>query len=407
VSFTGGIIAVATPTTTPALTVAGTSGGIPYFSSASTWASSGALTANGVVLGGGAGAAPTVTAADSTTTHALFATAGAPAFRALASSDLPAGTGTVTSVGWTGGIVTVATATTTPAFTIAGTSGGIPYFSSASTWASTPALTQFFAILGGGPGNPPTSSTIKDDGTAVTINQNAVVPFTMVAAGATANTLYCVAGKCGIGTANPVGEFDAITTSTTNSFRGISSHQYSDGANAALVTMLKAQGTVSNPTAVVSGDFLGSIAFFGHDGTLFISRAAIQAVVNGAVNTGNMPTDMIFVTGSAIPFERARIDNNGCFDIGLTGCAYSLDVSRGVGLTGTARFFDQTATTGSTLVTITPGASQTAASLTLANGGSETIAGTLGVTGLLTLTNSSFSFNGKTCTIVATVVTCV
>jgi hypothetical protein len=62
VSFTGGIISVATATTTPALTVAGTSGGIPYFSSSTAWASSAALAANAIVLGGGAGAAPATTA---------------------------------------------------------------------------------------------------------------------------------------------------------------------------------------------------------------------------------------------------------------------------------------------------------------------------------------------------------
>ena len=58
VSFTGGIVTVATPTTTPALTVAGTSGGIPYFSSASTWATSAALASGSLVQGGGAGVAP-------------------------------------------------------------------------------------------------------------------------------------------------------------------------------------------------------------------------------------------------------------------------------------------------------------------------------------------------------------
>jgi hypothetical protein len=47
------------------------------------------------------------------------------------------GSGTVTDVTWTGGIVSIATSTTTPAFTIAGTSGGIPYFSGAATWASS------------------------------------------------------------------------------------------------------------------------------------------------------------------------------------------------------------------------------------------------------------------------------
>ena len=43
----------------------GTSGGIPYFSSSSTMASSGALTQYGIVYGGGAGGAPVATAAGS------------------------------------------------------------------------------------------------------------------------------------------------------------------------------------------------------------------------------------------------------------------------------------------------------------------------------------------------------
>jgi len=70
-----------------------------------------------------------------------------------------ASSGTVTSVGWTGGIVSVATATTTPAFTIAGTSGGIPYFSSGTTWASSAALASGAIVLGGGAGNAPATTT--------------------------------------------------------------------------------------------------------------------------------------------------------------------------------------------------------------------------------------------------------
>ena len=42
-------------------TIAGTSGGIPYFSSGTTWATSAALAANALVIGGGAGAAPATT----------------------------------------------------------------------------------------------------------------------------------------------------------------------------------------------------------------------------------------------------------------------------------------------------------------------------------------------------------
>lgn len=61
VGFTGGLISVANPTGAAALTVAGTSGGIPYFGSTSSWASSGLLAANALLIGGGAGAAPAST----------------------------------------------------------------------------------------------------------------------------------------------------------------------------------------------------------------------------------------------------------------------------------------------------------------------------------------------------------
>ena len=114
VSWTGGIVSVATPTTTPAFTVAGTSGGIPYFSSGTAWASSGTLTASRIVLGGGAGAAPTVLGSLGTTTTVLHGNAaGAPTFGAVSltadvSGTLPianGGTGTSTA-GVTATIVT-------------------------------------------------------------------------------------------------------------------------------------------------------------------------------------------------------------------------------------------------------------------------------------------------------------
>lgn len=91
-SFTGGLISVAgSPITTSgtlALTVAGTSGGVPYFSGAATWASSGALTANVLIKGGGAGAAPAVSlATDNGTTLTYTGTGGmsSPAFTATGS----------------------------------------------------------------------------------------------------------------------------------------------------------------------------------------------------------------------------------------------------------------------------------------------------------------------------------
>lgn len=77
----------------------GTSGGIPYFNASSTMASSAALTANQLVIGGGAGAAPAGLGSLGTTTTVLHGNAaGAPSFGAVSltadvSGTLPAGNG--------------------------------------------------------------------------------------------------------------------------------------------------------------------------------------------------------------------------------------------------------------------------------------------------------------------------
>jgi len=107
-------------------------------------------TSNGIVYGTGTTIAYT---AAGTTGQVLQAnTSGVPTWGATYA-------GTVTSVSFTGGIITVATATTTPAFTVAGTSGGIPYFSSASTWATSALLAANALMIGGGAGVAPSTVT--------------------------------------------------------------------------------------------------------------------------------------------------------------------------------------------------------------------------------------------------------
>ncbi len=105
VSASDGLLSVATPTTTPAFSVAGTSGGVPYFNSAATWASSLALAANALVVGGGAGGAPSTVTTNATVLTALGATPTGTGGIVLATSPtlvtpaLGAATGTSLAIG--------------------------------------------------------------------------------------------------------------------------------------------------------------------------------------------------------------------------------------------------------------------------------------------------------------------
>jgi hypothetical protein len=140
-SFTGGLISVSgSPITTSgtlALTVAGTSGGVPYFSSSSTWASSAALTANALMVGGGAGAAPsTVTTGTGVVTALGVNTGSAGAFVVNGGALGTPSSGTVTNLTGTASIningTVGATTPTTGAFTTV----------SASTSVTTPSVTN-------------------------------------------------------------------------------------------------------------------------------------------------------------------------------------------------------------------------------------------------------------------------
>jgi len=287
-SFTGGLISVSgspiTSSGTLALTVAGTSGGIPYFSSASTWATSAALTQYGVIYGGGAGATPVATAAGTTGQVLTATTSGAPSWASPATSGtvtsvavsggttglttsggpvtssgtitlagtlaavnggtaqttyvtgdtlyssgsntlaklaigtsgqvlkvtagVPAWetdttTGTVTSVAqsFTGGLISVAgspiTSSGTLALTVAGTSGGIPYFSSASTWATSAALTQYGVVYGGGAGATPVATAAGTTGQVLTATTSGAPSWTTLVVSAPAGAIIYTANNFG------------------------------------------------------------------------------------------------------------------------------------------------------------------------------------------------------------------
>jgi hypothetical protein len=126
--------------------------------------------------------------------------------------------GTVTSVGFTGGLITVATPTTTPAFTVAGTSGGIPYFSSASTWASSAALALNSLVIGGGAGLAPATTT-TGTGVLTALGTNvgtagAFVTFNGALGTPSSGTVTNLTGTASININGTVG----ATTATTGAF---------------------------------------------------------------------------------------------------------------------------------------------------------------------------------------------
>lgn len=123
--------------------------------------------------------------------------------------------GTVTSVSFTGGLITVASATTTPALTVAGTSGGIVYFSSASTWASSAALTQYGVVYGGGAGASPVATAAGTTGQVLTATTGGAPTWANPATSGTVTSVSVVSANGFAGTVATSTTTPAITISTS------------------------------------------------------------------------------------------------------------------------------------------------------------------------------------------------
>lgn len=279
-SFTGGLISVGgspvTTTGTLAFTVAGTSGGIPYFSGAATWASSAALAASQLVLGGGAGVAPATLGSLGTTTTVLHGNAaGAPTFGAVSlTADI---TGTL-------GVGNGGTGLT------AGTSGGVLGYTASGTLASSVALTANALVLGGGAGATPTPMASLGTTTTV-LHGNAAGAPTFGAVSLTADitgTLTVSNGGTGVGSTTAYAVLCGGTTST-GALQSIASVGtagqilMSNGAGA-LPTM---QSTSFSITYVIDGG--GSTITTGIKGDLevpfacTIQRATLLADQSGSI----------------------------------------------------------------------------------------------------------------------------
>lgn len=184
-TFTGGLISVAgSPITTSgtlALTVAGTSGGIPYFSSTSAWASSALLAANALMIGGGAGVAPSTT----TTGSGILTWLGTPSSANLASA-LTDETGTGADV-FAG----------SPAFTGTPTLGTLGYSDTGILWSMQSSTNSYNQLV------------LQNTSSGTSASTNLIISSD----NGTSTTHYLEVGKNSSGFSNGAGSFNFANAS--------------------------------------------------------------------------------------------------------------------------------------------------------------------------------------------------
>jgi hypothetical protein len=123
---------------------------------------------------------------------------------------------------------------------------------------------------------------------------------------------------------------DQFVETATNAPRGIINSQHNDGVQDARFYFRKSRGTLANPTAIQSGDSLGTLWFSGYDGTDYLDMASIAVVSEGTVASSRVPTRMVFSTASdaspSVLAERMRISSNGNVGIGSSSPSEKLHV---------------------------------------------------------------------------------
>ncbi|MDG0817023.1 tail fiber domain-containing protein [Bdellovibrio svalbardensis] len=320
----------------------GTSGGIPYFSSSSTMASSSLLTANGVVLGGGVGASPTSTAAG-TANQVLRVPAGggAPVFGAIDMSQSAAVTGVLPIAnGGTGAsslaanrlLGTNGTGTVQQAVTCA--VNQILSFDASGNYGCYAMSSIYSGFVNGGNSFGATSNLGNNDNFDLNIKTNNATRVTVQAG-----------GNVGIGTTTPVTKFqvsgDAIigggnstfaggnyilgsSNSITNSGGGNASGMHVVGSSNSFTTSLSNFGynlTVIGSSNTVSNN-AGNASIFGRSNTVTASNSTtigfgLTNGVSGSLMIGPLDTAKITILssgnvgiGTTAPSEVLEVNGN-------------------------------------------------------------------------------------------------
>jgi hypothetical protein len=303
-TFTGGLISVAgspvTSSGTLALTVAGTSGGIPYFSSATTWASSAALAANGVVIGGGAGVAPSTIA---TANGGILNTS---------SAGVPSITSTPT-LGVQG--------TTAGTLILANTNAGAFPTTVRSSNSATAAWTMTLPVSAGTSGQ-----VLQTDGAGVTSWASASTPLTAgsVAFGNGTGITQDNANFFWDDTANQLSiGTNTTVTSPTNIQLQVSKDAYING-----MTVGRGLGQIATNTAVGSSALAANTTGANNSA---VGRSALAANTTGAnnsaVGSNALAVNTTGATNTAVGSSALAANTTGANNVAVGASALAANVT--------------------------------------------------------------------------------
>lgn len=117
-----------------------------------------------------------------------------------------------------------------------------------------------------------------------------------------------VNNRLGVGTISPGGQIEVVTEGAGNTLGMVSYNSLTPPGGRPIISTYRARGTLATPLAVATDDYLGTFAFFAHDGSGWQLPAALTAYADGTPTAGSAtPARISIITGTNSTTRKERI----------------------------------------------------------------------------------------------------